>query len=321
MKKLITIALITSLLTACNSSTNEKKIGIIVPLEHKAMNEIVAGFTETLQKQSTEKLIFKIENAQGDMNLQRAIISQMKNDNYALIVPIGTSTTQMTASMIHDKPIVSLATTMSEQERQQMKNCNIDVVHDEISSQQLIDFIHVIYPNISHITLIHSTSDKIFPEVKNAVNYAKKYNIEVTPKMISTLNDLPTTANSIQDNTQAILVLKDSLVVSGITTLEKIAEKQHIPLITSDQGSVQDGAGIALGVHEKQIGIDGATLASKVLTQKKSCVLPMVNMTNLTIFVNQSSLQKENQSLDTIQTLASKLHYPIEMVDANENKK
>lgn len=301
-------------LFGCHSSTNTKKIGVIVPLEHKAMDEIVAGFTETLRKNYPYPFKYKVANAQGDLNLQRAIISQMKDEQYDLIVPIGTGTTQMSVATIHNQPIVSLAASFSEEERQQKKPCHIAVVHDEISTQQLIEFIHLVYPGMKRIVLIHSASDKVFPEVKEAVTIGKQFGMEINPMMVPTLNELYSIAKAIPAETQGIFVLKDSLIVSGISTLENVAEKRHIPLITSDQGSVQDGAGFALGVHERDIGVEGAKLAAAVLSGKPACSLPIVNMTHLTVFVNKESLAKQLQSLEPIQAAANKLHYKIEWV-------
>lgn len=315
----IFIALSLGLLSACSSSSDTKKIGIIVPLEHKAMNEIVAGFTGTLQQNYNKKVSFKVANAQGDANLQRAIITQMRNEKYDVIVPIGTSTTQMTNSMIHDQPIVSLASSITELDRKKLRtNCNITAVHDEISTSQLIQFIHQVYPAATTVTLIHSASDKVFPDVKEAIAAGNKLQMNIKPMMVNALPDLYTIANTIPDNTEIILVLKDSLIVSGIATLEKIAEKRQIPLITSDQGSVQDGASLALGVHEKQIGEEGAKLALKVLNGQPPCSIPMTDMTKLTVFVNQSSLIKQHQSLEPIKEATASLHHTIEYVD---NKK
>jgi putative ABC transport system substrate-binding protein len=311
--KLFVAALIATL-AACHSSTNEKKIGIIIPIEHKAMNEIVSGFTETLRAQSPYPLKIKAANAQGDLNLERAIIQQMKNEGYDVIAPIGTDASQMSAAAIHNQAIVSLAASITEQDRAQRKPCNIAVVHDEISAEDLLRFIHLVYPDIKNLTLIHSASDKVFPEVAAAQAAAKQYGIQIKALLVPSLNELYSTASNIPANTQGILVLKDSLIVSGINTLEISAQQRHIPLITSDQGSVQDGAAFALGVHERDIGIAGAKLAAEILSGKPACSLPVVAMTRLTVFVNKKSLEKEQQSLSAIQSAAAKVHYQIEYV-------
>lgn len=317
-KSLSLLLLFCSLLSGCHSSANEKKIGIIVPLEHKAMNEIVSGFTETLNKKYSHPIKIKIANALGDLNLQRAIIAQMKNEHYDLIIPIGTVTTQMSAAIIKHQPIVSLAAIYSQKEREQRKACNLAIVHDEISTERILEFIHDVYPKLSHLVLVHSSSDKIFPEVAIAKQIGKKMGIEVKAMMVPTLNELYNISKAIPDNTEAILVLKDHLIVSGINTLQMLTEKRHIPLITSDQGSVESGASFSLSVHERDIGVEGAELALSILSGKKACDLPIVEMTKLVVFINQSVLLKENQSLDPIKKSAYKYHYAIEWAGNRE---
>jgi len=314
--KAIIILFIVILLVACKQTHDSTTIiGIIEPLEHTAMNEIVSGFTHTLHNASQKPVMIKVENAQNDANLERAIIQKMRDGHYTIIVPIGTGATQMTLAMIHDKPIISLAANVNEADRKKFRPCHVAVVHDEISSERLIHFIHTIYPTLTQLVLVHSTADKVFPEVKETIVIAKKYGITITPMMASSLPELYGITQSLPKNTEGIFVLKDSLIVSGIATLSKEAAKRHTPLITSDQGSVQDGALFALGVHESDIGSEGAKLTAAILNGQSACNLPIVEMKKLTVFVNPQSLQKENQSLTSIKNAAKKLGYHIEMVN------
>lgn len=311
--KVITGLLITITLFGCKQSTsNEKKVGVIVPIEHKAMDAIVAGFTETLNNASEQPVKIKVANAQGDVNIQRAIIQQMRDEGYNLIVPIGTATTQMTVAMVHTQPIVSVAANFYAEDRSKLNPCNITVVHDEISPKQIVAFIHKAYPKLKQLTLIHSAAEKIYPDVKVAVAAGKQLGIAIKPVMVPTLNELYAVANNLPAGTQGIFVLKDNLIVSGISTLSISAAKNHLPLITSDQGSVQDGAGFALGVPEKQIGVEGGKLAARVLAGTPACDIPMVDMTKLTVFINKDNLRKENQPIEDIIKAAKAANYDVQ---------
>jgi putative ABC transport system substrate-binding protein len=315
MKYLLTFILSALMfsLTACQQKSDDRiKVGIVVPLEHRAMTEIVAGFSETLKQLYHRPVEIKVANAEGDANLQRAIISEMRDAHYSLIVPIGISATQMSVATIHDRPILSLAANFFENDRKKLHPCDIAMVHDEISVAQLIAFIHEVYPKIHEVMLVHSSADKIFPDVEQAIATGKQYNIHVKHIMVSSLPELTTASQSISSDTQAIFVLKDNMIVSGISTLAKLAHERHIPLITSDQGSVQDGAGFALGVHEKEIGITGGKLAASILNGTPACALPAAEMNKLTVFVNHSALLAEMQPTANIIDAAKKLNYTIE---------
>lgn len=305
-------------LAACGQSTEQKKIGIIVPIEHKAMNEIIKGFTETLKATYPHPVKIKIANAQSDMNLERAFIQQMRDEKYDIIVPIGTDASQLSAALIKEQAIVSLASRLTDEDRKKRKSCNIAIVHDEISAKTLISFISKTYPDLSRLALIHSPSEKIFTEVEEAKTAAKREGIQIKTFMVPTLNELYSTANAIPAHTQAIFVLKDHLIVSGISTLEIAASKRKIPLITSDQGSVQEGAAFALGVTEKEIGSEGAKLAASILSGKSPCDLPIASLSRLTVFINKSTLSKENQSLDNLLKSAQSQQYKVQFI--NEEK-
>lgn len=306
-----------TILTACQqeNKAHEVKIGIVVPLQHKAMDEIVNGFVKTLKETTHQPVKITVANAQNDANIERAIIQEMRDSNSALIVPIGTDATQMTLSMVRDQPVVSLAAELSEQDRKKLLTCNVAIVHDEISSQEIMQFLHEAYPNIKRLTLIHSSANKIFPEVAETIAAGKKLGITINEKMIYSLPELMSAAQTIPDDTQGLFILKDHLMVSGISTLARLANQRHIPLMTSDQGSVQDGAGFALGVHEREIGVEGAKLAARILDHASACDLPISEMKRLTVFINPTALQHSGQTTQPVTNAAAKLHYAVEFTN------
>jgi putative ABC transport system substrate-binding protein len=317
LSKVSVALLLTSFLCSCEQQSKAVTIGIIEPLEHKAMTEIVTGFSETLKKEYDKPVILDIENAQNDPNLKHAIIQKMIDQNVTIIAPIGVDATEMTLSMTKNTkiPVVSLASDLSNQERKNLHPCNVAVVHDEIEPATIIHFVHQAYPTLTHLTLIHSSANKVFPEVNEAIAAGKSEGIAIHPIMVSSLPELTTATQALPSDTQGLFVLKDSLIVSGISTLSHIATKQHIPLITSDQGSVEDGAGFALGVHEKQIGVEGAKLSAAILNGKSACDLPIAEMNHLTVFINQKAFLDSAQNLQVVKLAAEKLNYAVEFTD------
>ena len=313
MKKM---TLLTSLLLASTLAMAQpsKKVAIVIPIEINAMDEIIESFEKDLQAHYSGPITFKVANAQGDMNLEHAAIASLRDQGYDLIAPVGTDATAMTLSMIKATPVLSLASDLSEAQRKKINPCNVAVVHDEISSEEQLNFIHQAFPTIKNIVLIHSAADKIFPEVDAAKLAGKKLGITITPMMAATLPELQTIANNIPTDTQAIYILKDMQTVSGTPQLAKIAQSRKIPLISSDDGSVKNGAGFALGVRENQIGVNGALLAAEILKGKKACDLPISEMTELTVFINPKALESFGVSTDAIKTTAEKMKYKMENV-------
>ncbi len=294
--------------TASNDEPKSIKIGIIIPIEHPAMDEITRGFEETLTADLKQPIEFQVMRAQGDVNLQRSMILQLQNKGVDLYAPIATQTTEMTAAMIHDRPIVGVAALLPESTRAKSQ---LALVDDEITPTQIIQFIHAIYPAKTQLTLVYSNNDKMAPQVDEAVAAGKTLGIQVDKRMITALPDLYSIAQSLSPQTQGILVLKDVLVVSGIATLSQTASQKHIPLISADDGSVQNGSGFALGVKEYQIGVEGAKVAEQILQGTPVATIPTVQMTKLSVFINTKALTAQGQDLAAIEKEAAKDHYAI----------
>ena len=318
MNALIKVLIALILVVVVNSSVlantaSVPKIGIVLPLEHPAMQEIVDGFEFGLKANYPHPVSIHVENAQNDLNLQRAIISQFRDQHDDLIVPIGTSTTQMTAMIAKQQSIVALAADDASLEAERNAASHVAMVHDEINSLQALSFLHQAYPALTRIALIHSASDKIFPEVQQAILDGKKEGIEVKPIMVSTLPDLYATLKSLPKDTQAIFILKDGLMASGATNIAQEAMVRHILFMASDQDSVKAGAHFALGVYERHIGEEGGRLAAEILSGQSPGSLPIVHMTKLTVFVNQHSFQTIDQAILPIVSAAATSHYPTQV--------
>lgn len=309
---LITILPLSFTLAVPTKNTTPIKIGVILPIQHQAMTEIVNGFTQTLKKQNPDRpIVLLIRNASGDINLQRSIIEELKTKQVNLFVPVSTNTTLMTLAMIQKTPIVSIASNYTETQRQHRKPCNITAVNDSIPPQPQLLFIKRLMPNLKQITIVHSASDKVIQEVNQFSALAKKMNISVQNLMVQQLSDLYTLASKISNKSQMIFIFKDNLVASGIRTLVQAANYRKIPLITSDDGTVENGAAFALGVPEYRLGALGAQLATQVLQgRKNTCDIPIHTIDRLSVFINTSALvQQKGPSVQDIQQLAKRFRY------------
>lgn len=285
------------------------QIGILIPMEHAALRDIVGGFEQVVRAHDPNRRIhFNVQSAQGDIKLQRSIIELFVGQKMDMIVPVGTSATQMTLSLVNEKPIVSLAAQYTEAERQKGAFKNMTGILDEIGGKKKLAFIKVIMPNIKKITLIsHIGNEKNYAEIAELKMESKALGITLQTLMIQSLPELETAARAILSDTEAILIGKDHLLASGIRMLIPIAAKRGIPLITSDEGTVAEGATVALGVSERMIGEEGGKLAVKLLDGYPIKDLPMQEMHTLAIFYN-SQAQQQKITVDALRDYAKKNH-------------
>lgn len=300
-----------------------KVIGILMPMDHAALREIVSGFKDKLSSLSKDSLEFKVQNAQGDMNVQRSIIQQFVNQKVDVIVPIGTTATQMAVKLAREQPIVSLAaihkanqstgqsTEHSYESSDNQKLPKMTGVLDEIGPKKPLTLLAKVIPSLQKITLVHSSSEKVFPEIEELMNYARTQNLEVQKLMIQTLPDIYTISRLIDKDSEAIFILKDHLVVSGVKALVQEAKKKHIPVVAMDEGSVKEGASFALGVKERIIGEQGAILAYKVMSGIPAEKLPLETLDQLSVFYNEKACLEQGIRPDHLKNMARESGYEV----------
>jgi putative ABC transport system substrate-binding protein len=303
------IATLTFLLLGLNisafaSGTNAvevKKIGILVPIALPAMDQIVTGYETELKKTYSGPIEFIVKNAQGNAGIQQAILQEFLAQPVDVIAPIGTDATEMAVHMNKNIPIVAIAADLPKGAH----FSNVTSVLDEVSVSDQINFIHQSLPDLKKMTLIYSADDRIFADVKQVKAAADKAGIQVQALMVQALPDLYAVHDHIDSDTQAIFILKDELVVSGIRVLVQQAERRHIPVIASDDGSVANGAAFALGVKESDIGKYAAISTAKILNGTSAGDVPQVVMSHYTVFINEKSAVSQGVDVKFIEKIGS----------------
>ena len=324
MKKMISLLSFILLLNASVffsfKKQNEKVIGVIVPMEHQALSDIVSGLKEDLNLASNKHIRLKVMNAQGDLNTQRAIIQQLIRDQCDVLVPIGTAASQMTVNLAKSQKILCLATDLIAHLPKSEESLQATFLNDELSATESLSFLHEAFPTIKKITLIYSSSEKVAKEIPHVIEAAASSQIKVQKLMVQTLPELYVVGQAIAPDSQAVFILKDHLIVSGIQTLIQQAEKRKIPVMSSDEGSVISGAAFAIGVKEANIGRQGAQMIKEILNgTPPESILPQSIKGPFPLFVNRESCLKQGMDFSTFIKTAEKFGFSIEYV--NEKRK
>lgn len=301
-----------------SSSPSESiKIHFVLPVEHQSLLEIVEGFQESLSNQLKREVRYKVYNAQGDVNLQRSLLQKLAQESSSLVVPVGTNTTQLTLKLIKDKPILSLAAMYTEADR---KGYLLTGVLDEIPEDQFVSFLKNVHAPSSKIIIIHSADDRRVKEAIEIERLLKLQKIQVKRLMVHTLNDLYTVSQSFPPHTESVIILKDNLVVSGITVLKKACDQKKIALITSDEGTVKHGASMGFGVTEKDIGRAGGTIAASVLKGSPIQSIPIQHLRDLKVFVNMDYLKTHKNVEPLLRELCARNKYQLVLVKTEAKK-
>jgi putative ABC transport system substrate-binding protein len=291
------------------------KIGVIVPMQHTAMEEIVAGLQETLKPYLSESDEIIVKNANGDQTLQHQIIKQMLNSGVDYFLPIGTSTSLMTLSIVKSKPVICIAAVIDPETFQKISLERVGVINDEIEVSHLLQFIKNYMPEIKNLGLIYSNSEKIFPEIKQAQDFCQKNSLSLVLRKVDSIAEVYQFSQSLLPQVDAILILKDHTVVSAVSGLVSLAKKHKKLVISMDDGSVKNGAHFGLGVRERDIGIAAAKSLIEALQGNKNKAFKITTLDNFSIFYNQNSMLEQTLfSLDQLKDATKTMDYSFECV-------
>ena len=161
---------------------------------------------------------------------------------------------------------------------------------------------------------MHSTDDKTLQEVKSVKQAAASLHIQVQNLTVATAPDMMTVSQHLDKRSQAVFVLKDSFIVSQMPALIKQATSRKIPVIASDDGSVEQGAAIAIGVKESDIGVAAADISAAILNGQSIAEFPVKTLNDYRVFVNMDTLSSQGLTLKGIQSVAAACHYPVSMM-------
>lgn len=294
---------------------NQYVVGVILPMEHEALNQITQGIKEELEQKMNQSVLLKIKNAQGDPNIQRAMIEQLVRDQCDLLIPVGTAASQMTLNLVPEQKILCLAADSAL--LQTSRQLRATALSDELNAADSLSFLHQMFPHIQKITLLYSASEKVAKEIPLACQAARELGIEVQRLMVQNMSELYTVSKAIASDSQAIFILKDHLIVSGIQSVVQQAKICQIPVMTSDEGSVIAGAAFAIGVKESSIGQQGALLAKAILTGTPPQNIPTQTMNGpFPLFVNRKACESQGIDLQAFCKNAEAAGFTLHFVES-----
>lgn len=243
------------------------KIGILVPAQHPSLDKIVKGFTAGLDEKK-----YQIEkfNAQGDPTLERVYAQKLSSSQFDYIIPIGTQTTLTVMAEFKKKQtqgnIMALAANL--EKIIPIAPFPITGVQDELDAGIVYDKLLPFFTTRKKMALIYSPAEKILEEVNNLEKVLKLKEVKLQKIMAPTTRDLSISLRALHDDLDFILILKDHFIVTNVPMISKIAKEKKIPLVASDEGSLELGASFSIGIKEEEIGISGQKLLLKSIDEK-----------------------------------------------------
>jgi len=251
------------------------RVAILTPMAHPSLEQIERGFVKSLAEGDSKKFKLKTYNALGNKTLMRSQVEEISRGNYDLVLAIGASTARMSKEVFEKKllstPIVFTAVPTPMQ---------FDLIASEASSgnqltgvKETTDFakeLGFLRNKVKSVLLVYDPSQYSLEMDKQQIKtILEGMGIELRVAEVFKTNEILMKSSGYIDETDAVLVIKDNTVVSGIDALVKLCEKKEKLLIASDLDSADKGVPLAFGVSEVIYGQEAAKKALLILVEKK----------------------------------------------------
>lgn len=303
MKKLFIICLLLAgLLTACGSQSDDRiAIAILTPITHPSLEQIEKGFIETMEASHPSKFKFVTYNAQGNTSLLRSEIEEIAHKEYALVFTITTIASQMTTEVFSKKgletPIVF--TCVNDPEGFHIKGANVTGVRELLDFEEEIASLLKHKPELKSLLLVYNPHQpglqKDQEQIRRILNDKK---IALTTVEVFKTNEIKAKVEPFMEQIEAIIVIKDNTVISGLDALIKLCNQYKIPLMTSDLDSPDRGAAFGYGVYEIEFGIEGAKKALNILKDGiPPSAIPVTPVKTFSLKVNTEAALKQGVKL------------------------
>lgn len=261
---------------ASGAGSGEKiRIGIAQIVEHPSLDEARRGFLDALAAngyKEGENLVVDYHNAQNDMNTLNTIANNLRSDNPDLILAIATPTAQAIANATQGTGIPVLFTAVTDPvsaglvKSLEEPGTNLTGTTDMAPVAEQIALIKKIKPDVKSIGVLYNTSEiNSSVQLEIAKEAAQKLGLEIVEAGVTSTNEVDLAVKSLVGKVQAIYIPTDNTVVSALEAVLNVAEKNKIPVISSERDSVKRGAVATLGLDYYKLGQQTGEMAVKIL--------------------------------------------------------
>jgi len=285
---IITAILISNICLAKETQTvtGKKKIAIFTLLPHPSLDEAQGAFIGEMRKMGYKEGVnttYLLRNMHGQISMAAGIANGLSAQNPDIIVALTTPPTQAVAKTarcpivfvsVVDPIGIGVVKTLKGDER--VTGVRFDWAYDA-----QFKLIKEIVPKARKIGVIHNPGDAASKyNVARMKEIAGKYNFEIIDGIINNTNEVYPVTQSIAKRVDVIFS-SDNTAISAAPAVVKAGIENKVPVFSGEKGFVEKGAIGAVSVDFKEMGIEAAKLADRVLKGEKKIPVTAVKAKDL----------------------------------------
>ena len=281
------------------------RIGVLQAATHTALDAARDGFIEKINEWALtngKTVKFELQNANGDSNNEKTMASSLVAKNCDLLLGIATSSARALSTATTKIPV--LFTAVTDPVVGNISGKNVTGTSDMAPVDEQIKLITKIVPDCKKIGLLYCGGEENSQkQAELAIAQCEKLGIKTQTFTATATSDIQTVVETIGSGIDAVFIPTDNLFAANIMLACNILTTKGIPVIAGEQGMCEDGEALAtLGIDYKNLGIQTAEMAIKILTgEKKPEDLPFEYYNRKTTFyineTNAAALLAKNSAL------------------------
>ena len=258
---LLSLVLVASLSAAgVQEAKSEPLVGVSKFLAHPALDAVETGMQDYL-KSVGKNVRFDFQNANADVSASAQIAQKFKSDRVDMVVGIATPTAQALVNVFSNIPVIfsaitdplgaGLVTTYTTP-----NSDNVTGVSDMNPVEAQIELL-VRLTGAKTIGNIYASGEAngvtLMEQAKAA---AQKLGVAFVPAAVANTSEVMQATQAIIGRVDAIYIATDNTVISALPSVDDVASKAGVPLMTADPSNV-DGLDflVAWGFDYYKIGL------------------------------------------------------------------
>ena len=208
-----------------------------------------------------------VHDLQGDLARGRKLARRVRASDATLVLAVGIKAALAAKLEILDIPVVYCM--VLDPEKYDLSAPNLSGISLEIPVEQQLAAMRSVLPNLKRVGVLYDPT-KTGRFVQSASAEAKRHNLEVVAREISSERELPPTLRALLPNVDAIWLAPDTTVLND-ESLPFILQESldaNRPVFGFSSEFVKRGALLSLSIDYREIGKQAARMSKLILDRK-----------------------------------------------------
>ncbi|NLJ70224.1 MAG: ABC transporter substrate-binding protein [Clostridiaceae bacterium] len=280
-----------------SKSDTKKKVAIVLPVDHLALNAARDAMMEVISAEFGEDNVeFIVKNANGDDSLLNSIFSEVVGSNPDIILPIATGPSQVAATTTKEIPIVfscvtdpvEAGLTPSWQESGE----NVTGVSDMADIESIIDFALQLYPETKTVGIVYNSAE-VNSQVQAALckDILDEKGLAYKEGTITNTSELQQVVENLAVDVDIFYSPTDNDVASAMPAFQQVANKHNLPIFPGASTMVESGGTGTVGLDYYDLGLQAGEMVVRILNGESVANNPPETVEKVTMILNQDQVE------------------------------